>query len=530
MARNLIVCLSVCDCIQGLFALTVGFVPSGGWLCAFESFLSLFSASSSCLWTAAIALYLFTIVSDQLELEADEGSLAPRLSPYCLASMEASHSKLLKGIYLVCWGYPLVLSLILLCIQGRELGLDEEDGRQCSIRHSLVEWRLVIVTLPLLLCWMITAVLCTKTYSLLKQWEALPIRIPVRPPLRLPFFASGKALFHRIIGLPVIFLLLRVWGACYTLVDMVNEERPSWTWLYHPAALGDASQGLCNCVLFLVTAHDLKTRYLLWRRSRSESEVDESMKVEAVMDQGLDPALFATMRRIDTTGKVTIPGMPSGHSAGGDFSYYGSSAYSFLPSVASSSSFVPGTYTNAIRALNNGQGSLAIGVGGGEASSSYSGIGMFSPSPVSNDGDGIPEEMAREEDRKVDAKSKNKKENAKAHAKSGVVHSSRVPAQVSVDSPASSSSTSSPHLHSSPSPSSPSAASASAASFASSSSSSSASPALTGSASNFKKGKRKKNKIGFSTPLLSSANNTRIQRYDSADSFDDIDHEEFLLL
>lgn len=237
----MIVILSVCDLGQGVF-FVVGH-GEGDW-CMAESLFGIFFASSSFLWTLVIAIFIFRTTAS---------SAHPSLV-FPSWMMALSH--------VVCWGYPAGFVMFISLWKPTLIGKESWDP-WCFMRDGYPAARFFAVFFPLFVSWVGTGVLHLLTRRRIVSFEEIRRDLPQH--LRGPQDGEIREIKDKLVYVPLAFVILRVWGAAYRIVEMFSASQHitnrHLSFLELAAAVGDPLQGFANFILFVVLTRKARASY-----------------------------------------------------------------------------------------------------------------------------------------------------------------------------------------------------------------------------------------------------------------------------
>ena len=172
-------------------------------LCQVQSFFNSFSSISSFLWTISIALYLYISIVQRDTARAD---------------------RYVTAMHLVCWGVPAVV--ITIAAGLGQLGYNAEiTPGWCWLRHSSAFW--IIVTGK---GWEIVAYVASPIlYAAVKHAIKRANRSGSEEQLlvRRACAASQEA-DKKLVFVPILFLLLRIWGTVRSICHLAGAQSPFW--------------------------------------------------------------------------------------------------------------------------------------------------------------------------------------------------------------------------------------------------------------------------------------------------------------
>ncbi|KAH3756068.1 G protein-coupled receptor 157 [Pelomyxa schiedti] len=267
-ARFLVLMLSICDFGQAIFFCIAGDFEGTG--CRILGALGLFFANCTFIWTACISVFVFVSIRTT-EKRLNDNSVA-----------KINRSKFIVLSEVLGWGVPAILSLTVLFAGKTET---DPEGFWCFINSEFFLWRLFSLIVPLLVCWAITVVM----YSLANIYV-----VRVKRLLKLQQVKHGAELkkVHnqktwawqlRLLLIPIVFFILRIWDVIYRLWEIICEitgdDVPTFfcTPVYVALVIiGDASQGLVNCIIFVLLEPEVRVKWLHFFRSIKSSGASTS--------------------------------------------------------------------------------------------------------------------------------------------------------------------------------------------------------------------------------------------------------------
>ncbi|XP_041375949.1 G-protein coupled receptor 157-like [Gigantopelta aegis] len=276
--RQLLAFLSVADFLTALGNLlgVVWFVWADSSVirrsmiyCKFQSALTIFSSIASFLWMVVIAFgLLLSIVLSKARVFESYG----------------------KFYHLVCWVLPGLIVTVSLSLDVLGYDSDLNQDSWCwvdpRVSHALV-WQFVTGKGWELASYVITVVIYTvvKIYLFKNSTHTLAVN-----PHRLRH-AGVKEANRKLTFVPLVFILLRVWGTLRFIIGVVDHEyakSPQASWIVPLQCVGDSAQGIANCVIYCFFTTAIRRRLVnscccVKRRSGQITEVtSHSIKPSSV--------------------------------------------------------------------------------------------------------------------------------------------------------------------------------------------------------------------------------------------------------
>ncbi|EDO41175.1 predicted protein, partial [Nematostella vectensis] len=268
VSRQILVFISIAD-----FLTAFGNMMSALWRersdsdtpCVVQSFITTCSSLWSFFWTTFLALFLNVMIVKRRPVLAEKAMFL---------------------FHLFAWGLPLVITITAATWKGNKingtsyrgvLGNSKDQGSAgwCWIRHDLPKKEIVTWMLVTGKAWEIAAyILITLLYFILKYYIHQEHFTP-ESYLEAAMRADRKLTF-----VPVIFLLLRIWGTTRFLLYAFGDTTHNETWMVYLQGIGDSGQGFANFLLFCCLTERFKTRlwkaFMIWfeccRRWKSPGE------------------------------------------------------------------------------------------------------------------------------------------------------------------------------------------------------------------------------------------------------------------
>eukprot|EP00667_Euglena_gracilis_P012163 EG_transcript_12476 len=237
-SRQLLLFLSLADLGQAIRFLTLRLDWTSEATCTFQSLFGIWVATASFFWTACIAVYVYLVVKNPNRLFPAWGY---------------------RLFHIICWGYPTIFVLVVLIVdptitRGSDVPWCFLDPR------SNVAWRVMGYALPLVGCWLVTAVMYVMASWHVTQGAHF---IPHTADRNSPHELEMRELQTKFKLIPCAFLLLRVWDAAYhTYTALFHSVQPLAGWYLQVMVFGDASQGFFNCLIFVLLTRKIRARVL----------------------------------------------------------------------------------------------------------------------------------------------------------------------------------------------------------------------------------------------------------------------------
>ncbi|XP_035413302.1 G-protein coupled receptor 157 isoform X1 [Cygnus atratus] len=242
--RQLLLYLSLADLLSALsyFYGVLQDFDRTSWDCVLQGALSTFSNTSSFFWTMAIALYLYlTIV---------RGS--------------STGAGLLCCFHAVSWGVPLCITVAAVALKkiGYDasnvsvgwcwVNLDAEDRVLWMLLTGKVWEILAYVTLPVL--YILIKKHINRAHAALSEYRPILSRTPLQPRTSI---ADKK-----LILIPVIFIILRIWSTVRFILTLCNSPVVQNSVLVVLHGIGNTFQGGANCIMFVLCTRVVRARLL----------------------------------------------------------------------------------------------------------------------------------------------------------------------------------------------------------------------------------------------------------------------------
>ncbi|NXO37158.1 GP157 protein, partial [Locustella ochotensis] len=235
--RQLLLCLSLADLLSALsyFYGVLQDFQRTSWDCVLQGALSTFANTSSFFWTMAVALYLY--------LSIVRGSPAGTGLLWCF--------------HAVSWGVPLAITVAAVALKkiGYDasnvsvgwcwVNLEAEDRLLWMLLTGKVWEILAYVTLPVL-------------YILIKKH----INRAVSPLLAAAPRPRASVADTKLILIPVIFILLRIWSTVRFVLTLCDSPAVQNSVLVVLHGIGNTFQGGANCIMFVLCTRAVRARLL----------------------------------------------------------------------------------------------------------------------------------------------------------------------------------------------------------------------------------------------------------------------------
>ncbi|XP_068698552.1 G-protein coupled receptor 157-like isoform X1 [Montipora foliosa] len=212
-------------------------------LCKAQSFITTTATLWSFFWTAFLAVFLYMAVAKKRRSTAE---------------------KILRFYHLFAWGTPLILvgTAFGLKILGTPIYLFTSSW--CWVDSNLEEFKKKLWLLLLGKAWEVVAYILIFAF-----YFALKYHIRNELSHRTGQFPSQESINSalkaekRLTYIPVIFVLLRIWGTIrFILYSFTDVGFHMWLGkvLLYLQGIGDSSQGFANCLLFCILTEKFQTR------------------------------------------------------------------------------------------------------------------------------------------------------------------------------------------------------------------------------------------------------------------------------
>eukprot|EP00995_Heteronema_vittatum_P004264 NODE_165_length_1754_cov_136.505572_g113_i0.p1 GENE.NODE_165_length_1754_cov_136.505572_g113_i0~~NODE_165_length_1754_cov_136.505572_g113_i0.p1 ORF type:complete len:355 (-),score=99.79 NODE_165_length_1754_cov_136.505572_g113_i0:689-1660(-) len=236
-SRQLLLFLSLADLGQAVRFLSIGYDHTSEVTCSVQSVLGLWVATASFLWTACISVYVYLVVKNPNRVFPELG---------------------ICGFHLLAWGYPTAFAAAVVL---RDLPITRSsDVPWCFLGpETPVVWRVLGFGLPLVSCWIVTAVMYVlATIEIDRGCHFTPHGSDGTS----PFEIEMRELQTKFKLIPLVFVVLRVWDAIYHVYSAVHRGKlmPVGGWYLSLMIFGDASQGFFNCLIFVFLTRKIRQR------------------------------------------------------------------------------------------------------------------------------------------------------------------------------------------------------------------------------------------------------------------------------
>ncbi|KAH3760243.1 hypothetical protein Pelo_7963 [Pelomyxa schiedti] len=254
--RFLILMLSFCDFGQALFFCIVGDFHGIG--CSILAAYGIFFALTTFFWTACISLYSFAIVREMYNKMVNHKE--PSTKRYSLI-----------WFHFVSWGLPALLTLAALLAGKLET---DPEGYWCFISSEYEVWRTVVFVVPLLGCWCTTVTFTVISNFLVVKTKRYIFINKARQSEKSRLVEQSTWSWQlRMLLVPTIFFVCRVWDVIYRIDEIVcqfEDKEPlgvfqAW-WYTGLIIIGDSTQGLANCLVFVIFEKETMVRWSFWIR------------------------------------------------------------------------------------------------------------------------------------------------------------------------------------------------------------------------------------------------------------------------
>jgi len=248
--RSLIVFLSIADLltatgnISGLLNYNVD--PT---VCVIQSFISTGGSMCSFLWTMAIALYLYLVISKQHKIAL----------------------KMINVFHVVCWGISLFL--VSFAMGFNALGPDEFSVSVgwCWVtassripwpigwtnRQKELFWKFLVGKGIEVLAYIFTPILYVISKKNLHYDRSQQLLLNTTPRVRATLHETDR----KLVLIPMVFLFFRIWGSVRFITSVYC---PGFLNIYPIAlmqGLGDSAQGWANCLLFCFFTTKIRQKF-----------------------------------------------------------------------------------------------------------------------------------------------------------------------------------------------------------------------------------------------------------------------------
>jgi len=230
--------LTVCDLGTAVGHVIGLIIPPGeGVMCTVQSAFAAFSAMSSYMWTMAVALFLYL----GLKFEATKN---PGVT-----------QKILLGFHISCWGLPSLI--IIWALVNSALGYDyrHKVGWCWVSSYTTIKWPMDDSSE---IFWHMMAGIGLELIAyVVSQYFYIASKCELENSRKFAVFSSNQNLKEalsgadkKLIAVPLIFILARIWGSARTIIIDFYGETPDLYWLTFMQAIGDSAQGWANCIMF----------------------------------------------------------------------------------------------------------------------------------------------------------------------------------------------------------------------------------------------------------------------------------------
>lgn len=252
MSRHIIVCISVADlvtCMANLVGIFI--IPTTknttGAACQIQSFISTTAVLSSFLWTLMLSVYLYIVIVKE-RLKYAKNMVRP-------------------WGHLFCWLLPLGINVT--ALTTRNLGNDGDittagwcwikmvhDDGSMRERSTILLWMFIDGKgIEIIACFIILFIcIFIKLHLKYKIQCSIRRESPYGTFLTQKTMVAAKKADRKLIFIPVIMILLRIWGTIrfFIYVSNIQSVIPSniSEALLYLHTLGDNLQGAMNCLLF----------------------------------------------------------------------------------------------------------------------------------------------------------------------------------------------------------------------------------------------------------------------------------------
>eukprot|EP01012_Entosiphon_sulcatum_P044321 TRINITY_DN58948_c0_g1_i1.p1 TRINITY_DN58948_c0_g1~~TRINITY_DN58948_c0_g1_i1.p1 ORF type:complete len:310 (-),score=25.44 TRINITY_DN58948_c0_g1_i1:181-1110(-) len=233
-SRKLLLFLSLCDLGQALRFATIALDQQGGYWCIFQSLWGIWIAAASFFWTACISVYVFVTISR-----------APEPSPRWLPVI----------FHVVSWGYPTIYIACLIIFNLDAVARTTKDSDQpwCFVKSDAVAERILGYIAPLVGCWLVTAIMYVVSTVKISEMQT-KVHFPDSVDAEMTELRTKFKL------VPLIFVILRIWGLTQHVVQLYSASYKWPTWFMCMVTFGDATQGLFNCGIFVLLTSKFRAR------------------------------------------------------------------------------------------------------------------------------------------------------------------------------------------------------------------------------------------------------------------------------
>ncbi|XP_001636737.2 G-protein coupled receptor 157 isoform X1 [Nematostella vectensis] len=219
-------------------------------LCTAEGFVNIAAIISSFFWTFYLSVYLYLAVCKGLE--------------------SSTERIVLRVFHVTAWGIPLVIACLALALNnvGPLVYPNKVSDGWCWVKTGSKNPN------PNEIAWMFIA---GKGWEILAYIGITAFYIRVKVHLRqqvyscqgAPFLTMGsieaaRKADRKFTFIPVIFILLRMWGTIRFFLYISGQGHPEYEWLRILHGIGDSSQGFANFVIFCVFTEKMGSHFKYW--------------------------------------------------------------------------------------------------------------------------------------------------------------------------------------------------------------------------------------------------------------------------
>jgi len=275
--RELLAWLSLADllaAINYIVPVVLNIEPSDySNYCKSQALIGIFFPVASFLWTDCIAWYLYKVVIQHIETDG--------------YSAYQNHRNIFPMFHLISWGIPAVLVILIGAMNkaGQYTHTDDDHpsapintGGWCWIKSQnqkdliiweiiggkAVEWSSAVIFLPGIYALIVHKISHLTTSETQEKFGAFT---------------------RRLVLVPIIFFLIRMWGSVLAIQTMINPGKGGTTWVTWISAFFDPSQGFFNALLFVVFAADVREAYrkyfASWCCDRTVSMTEKPTNMDA---------------------------------------------------------------------------------------------------------------------------------------------------------------------------------------------------------------------------------------------------------
>jgi len=286
--RELLAWLSLADLIAAInyiVPVILNIEPSDySNYCKSQAIIGIFFPVASFLWTDCIAWYLYKVVIQHIETDG--------------YSAYQNHRSIFPMFHLICWGIPAIMCTLVGSMNkaGQYTHVDDDHpttpintGGWCWIKsqnqEDLIIWEIIggkIVEWPSAFIFLpgIYAMIVHKISHLTTSETQ----------------AKFGGFTRRLVLVPVIFFLTRMWGSVLAIQTMINPDKGGTEWVTWISAFFDPSQGFFNALLFVVFAADVREayrKYFLSWCDRNVSMTEKPTNIDGSTVPGVSPSPFS---------------------------------------------------------------------------------------------------------------------------------------------------------------------------------------------------------------------------------------------